>query len=56
MLFRSGWTVPGTLSSVSTAVARSEHAALATTLTVLACAVAPLVAGLVGALGILCDR
>jgi len=44
-----GWTVPGTLETVREALARSEAAALAAVITVFACALAPLVAGLVGA-------
>lgn len=44
-----GWTVPGTLATVREALARSEAAALATLITVFACALAPLAAGLAGA-------
>lgn len=51
-----GWTVPGTVASLREAVARSEHAALATLTAVFACAAAPLLAGLVGALGIVLGR
>jgi len=48
-----GWTVPGTIDTVHEAVARSEHAALATLIIPLACAATLLSAGLWGTLKIL---
>lgn len=47
-----GWTVPGTIDTLREAVARSEHAALASALTPLACAASLLLSGLLGALKI----